>query len=65
VDRFARTHPRFDELGALIEFGLKEGYDLKAAYRLAVILDRFKKTPPKALYDAIKQAFSNARTARP
>jgi hypothetical protein len=38
VDRFAETHPRFDELGDLIESELKFGYDLETAYRRADLL---------------------------
>ena len=32
VDQFADTHPRFDELGDLIEQELKFGFDLETAY---------------------------------
>lgn len=35
VDQFADTHPRFDELGAVIEQELRAGYDLETAYRRA------------------------------
>ena len=35
VDAFAETHPRFDELGTLIEQELKFGFDLDTAYRRA------------------------------
>jgi hypothetical protein len=38
VDRFADTHPRFDELGDLIEYELKFGHDLETAYRRADLL---------------------------
>jgi len=38
VDRFAETHPRFDELGELIEYELKFGHDLETAYRRADLL---------------------------
>jgi len=38
VDRFAETHPRFDELGDLIEYELKFGHDLETAYRRADLL---------------------------
>jgi hypothetical protein len=35
VDQFADSHPRFDELGDLIEQELKFGFDLETAYRRA------------------------------
>lgn len=35
VDRYAATHPRLDELGAVIEQELKLGFDLDTAYRRA------------------------------
>ena len=35
VDQFAATHPRFDELGGLIEQELKLGFDLEQAYQRA------------------------------
>jgi hypothetical protein len=38
VDQFATTHPRFDELGPLIEQELKFGFDLETAYRRADML---------------------------
>jgi hypothetical protein len=38
VDQFADHHPRFDELGDLIEQELKTGYDLETAYRRAELL---------------------------
>jgi hypothetical protein len=38
VDQFAETHPRFDELGTLIEAELKFGFDLETAYRRAELL---------------------------
>jgi hypothetical protein len=38
VDQFADQHPRFDELGDLIEAELKNGYDLPTAYRRAELL---------------------------
>jgi len=38
VDQFADTHPRFDELGDLIEAELKTGYDLETSYRRAELL---------------------------
>lgn len=38
VDQFAETHPRFDELGDLIENELKFGFDLETAYRRAELL---------------------------
>jgi hypothetical protein len=38
VDQFAETHPRFDELGDVIEAELKSGYDLETAYRRAELL---------------------------
>ena len=38
VDQFATSHPRFDELGDLIENELKLGFDLETAYRRADLL---------------------------
>jgi hypothetical protein len=38
VDQFADQHPRFDELGDLIEKELKLGFDLPTAYRRAELL---------------------------
>jgi hypothetical protein len=38
VDQFAEQHPRFDELGDLIEKELKLGFDLPTAYRRAELL---------------------------
>jgi hypothetical protein len=38
VDRFADSHPRFDELGDLIENELRLGFDLDTAYRRAELL---------------------------
>jgi len=38
VDQFADAHPRFDELGDLIEQELHAGYDLQTAYRRAELL---------------------------
>jgi hypothetical protein len=38
VDQFAESHPRFDELGDLIENELKFGFDLETAYRRAELL---------------------------
>jgi hypothetical protein len=38
VDQFASSHPRFDELGPLIEQELRFGYDLETAYRRAALL---------------------------
>jgi len=38
VDQFADSHPRFDELGAIIERELKLGFDLDTAYRRADML---------------------------
>jgi len=38
VDQFADSHPRFDELGDLIEIELKSGYDLPTAYQRADLL---------------------------
>jgi hypothetical protein len=38
VDQFADSHPRFDELGDLIENELKFGFDLETAYRRAELL---------------------------
>lgn len=38
IDQFADTHPRFDELGDLIEHEIKLGFDLDTAYRRAELL---------------------------
>ena len=38
VDQFADSHPRFDELGTLIEQELELGFDLETAYRRAELL---------------------------
>jgi hypothetical protein len=38
VDQFAEGHPRFDELGDLIEGELRLGFDLDTAYRRAELL---------------------------
>jgi hypothetical protein len=38
VDQYAATHPRFDELGDIIEDELKRGFDLDTAYRRAELL---------------------------
>lgn len=38
VDQFADNHPRFDELGDLIEQELRYGFDLDTAYRRAELL---------------------------
>jgi hypothetical protein len=38
VDQFAESHPRFDELGDLIEKELNLGFDLPTAYRRAELL---------------------------
>lgn len=38
VDQFADAHPRFDELGDLIEQELRYGFDLETAYRRSELL---------------------------
>jgi hypothetical protein len=38
VDQYAASHPRFDELGDLIERELRLGFDLNTAYRRAELL---------------------------
>jgi len=38
LDKFADAHPRFDELGDLIENEIKLGFDLNTAYRRAELL---------------------------
>jgi hypothetical protein len=38
LDRYADAHPRFDELGPLIEQEIKLGFDLDTAYRRAEML---------------------------
>jgi hypothetical protein len=38
LDRYADTHPRFDELGDLIEQEIKLGFDIDTAYRRAELL---------------------------
>jgi hypothetical protein len=39
VDQFAKTHPRLDELGKVIEIGVQAGLGLQEAYAIAVALD--------------------------
>jgi hypothetical protein len=54
VDQFAASHPRFDELGTLIENELRLGFDLETAYRRAELLQPATRaaqtgtTPPAA-----------------
>ena len=38
VDQFAASHPRFDELGEIIQQELKAGWNLEQAYQRAVLL---------------------------
>jgi len=45
VDQFADRHPRFDELGVLIENELKLGFDLETAYRRAELLQPATQAP--------------------
>jgi len=45
IDVFADTHPRFDELGTVIERELKLGFDLETAYRRAELLHPTTRAP--------------------
>ena len=45
IDTFADTHPRFDELGTVIERELKLGFDLETAYRRAELLHPTTRAP--------------------
>jgi hypothetical protein len=44
VDQFAEQHPRFDELGELIEQELRFGFDLQTAYQRAEMLRPAQRT---------------------
>jgi hypothetical protein len=45
VDQFADSHPRFDELGVLIQAELELGFDLETAYRRAELLKPATQAP--------------------
>jgi hypothetical protein len=47
VDEFADSHPRFDELGKLIEIGLRGGANLKTAYAFAKAFDDVRRRKRK------------------
>jgi len=77
VDHFAETHPRLDELGALIENEIKLGFDIETAYRRAELLQpathaaqtrtTSAQTRPtdKSIYGAPDVAPSNGASRRP
>lgn len=58
VDQFADQHPRFDELGDLIEKELHLGFSLPEAYRRAELL-----RPPKAQAAQTRNPPAQTRTA--
>jgi TolA-binding protein len=75
VDQFADQHPRFDELGDLIEAELKYGFDLPTAYQRASLLRPSTqaaqtRNPPaqtrqdKSIYGAPDSGSSNGSVAR-
>jgi hypothetical protein len=47
VDQFADSHPRFDELGDLIQNEINLGFDLETAYRRAELLRPGTHAPQK------------------
>ena len=59
VDQFAEQHPRFDELGDLIEQELQFGFDLDTAYRRAELLR------PATHAAQTRTPSAQTRTARP
>jgi hypothetical protein len=78
VDQFANSHPRFDELGDLIELVLKGGYDLQTAYRRAELLRptthaaqtrtpsaQTRSLPDKSIYGAPDTSSLNGAQRRP
>jgi hypothetical protein len=70
VNAFADAHPRFDELGDLIEAELRLGFDLKTAYRRAELLrPARKRKPAKIMRMVVKRVFkrmkAEARTNSP
>jgi hypothetical protein len=66
VDQFAASHPRFDELGTLIEKELQLGFDLESAYRRAELLApathaaQTGSTPPAAQTRAADRSISGS-----
>jgi hypothetical protein len=70
VDQYAEAHPRFDELGDLIENELKLGFDLDTAYRRAELLRPATRaaqtrTPTSAQTRTIDRSISGAPDAGP
>jgi hypothetical protein len=68
VDQFADRHPRFDELGDLIENELKFGFDLEAAYRRAELLrpaTQAAQTRTQSAQTRIDRSISGAPDAGP
>ena len=59
VDQFAATHPRFDELGGLIEQELRLGFDLEQAYQRA---ERLAGPPPHAAQTRDPSAQTRSRS---
>jgi hypothetical protein len=71
VDQFAVSHPRFDELGKLIEYELRLGFDLETAYRRAELLypashaDQTRTTTPSAQTRTKDRSISGAPDVTP
>jgi hypothetical protein len=77
IDQFADSHPRFDELGKVIEQELKLGFDLPTAYRRAELLypttqaaqtrntSAQTRQPDKSISGAPDVTASNAASRRP
>ena len=77
VDQFADSHPRFDELGDLIDQELKLGFDLETAYKRAELLrpgtraaqtgitTAQTRTPDRSISGAPDVAPSNGASRRP
>jgi len=69
VDQFADQHPRFDELGPLIERELQLGFDLDTAYRRADLLypatHAAQTRPPSAQTRTTDRSISGAPEAGP
>jgi len=69
VDHFADQHPRFDELGPIIERELQLGFDLDTAYRRADLLypatHAAQTRPPSAQTRTTDRSISGAPEAGP
>ena len=69
VDQFADQHPRFDELGPIIERELQLGFDLDTAYRRADLLypatHAAQTRPPSAQTRTTDRSISGAPEAGP